>query len=148
MKELDTSLGGSGRDFSKTVFEMVQKARSGPPAARQEALNDLFGRYWKPAYHYLRVAWAKSNEDSKDLVQAFFLWLVDGDALSRYDPGRAAFRTYLKSLLRHFVQNHDEALSRLKRGGGVKVLKLDDLDAPLEGSLPDPRQTDPDEAYQ
>lgn len=147
MNPLETSIGGQNPDFSGTVLDLVRRAGADSTGIRQEALNDFCRRYWKPVYHYLRAAWAKSNEDAKDLSQAFFLSLVDGEALRRYDPQRAAFRTFLKSLLRHFVQNHDEAMARLKRGGGQKILALDDLEMPLEGIVPDPRQASPDDAF-
>ena len=114
----DTSLGGSRSDFPETVLDVVRKAADGAP-------DEFCRRYWKPVYHYFRVSWARSNEDAKDLAQAFFLWLSDPRVLKRYDPARAGFRTYLKSLLRHFVQHHDEALGRLKRGGGKIALPLD-----------------------
>ena len=147
MKPGDTSLGGAQKDFAQTVGGMVQRACDPSTQVRQEALNDLCRRYWKPVYHHLRVGWAKSNENAKDLTQAFFLWLLDGGALNRYEPGRASFRTFLKSLLRHFVQNQDEALSRLKRGGGVEFLRLEDPSAPLQGVLENPRAVDPDDAF-
>jgi RNA polymerase sigma-70 factor (ECF subfamily) len=140
----DTSLGGTQRDFSKTVQEMIRQACDPSPGVRQEGLNELCRRYWKPVYHHLRVGWAKSNENAKDLTQAFFLWLVEGGALGRFDPVRASFRTFLKSLLRHFVQNQEEALARLKRGGGVHVVPLGEPGSPLVEDL---RSVDPDEAF-
>ena len=143
----DTSLGGSQREFAKTVGGMVQRACDPSAEVRQEGLNDLCRRYWKPVYYHLRVGWAKSNDAAKDLTQAFFLWLVESGSLSRYEPQRASFRTFLKSLLRHFVQNQDEALHRLKRGGGVSILALEDPGAPLEGLLANPGAVDPDEAF-
>lgn len=132
----DTSLGGSRKDFPKTAWELIS-------GAGREGLEELCRRYWKPVYHYLRVGWARSNEDAKDLTQAFFLWLLEEEErVKRYEPGRAAFRTYLKSLLKHFVQDHDKAAHRLKRGGGVRLL---DLDGPM--ALPDPKAADPEQAF-
>src|SRR5215813_14423386 len=113
----DTSLGGTQKDFAKTAWGVIQRARDSSPQVRQDGLNDLCRRYWKPVYHFLRVGYSKNNEDAKDLTQAFFLWLSEGEALRRYEPERASFRTYLKTLLRHFVLNQQEAMSRLKRGG-------------------------------
>ncbi|HLF92825.1 MAG TPA: sigma-70 family RNA polymerase sigma factor [Planctomycetota bacterium] len=129
----DTSLGGSQKDFPKTAWELI----AGPGRA---GLEELCRRYWKPVYHYLRVGWARSNEDAKDLTQAFFLWLVEEELVKRYEPGRAAFRTYLKSLLKHFVQDHDKAAHRLKRGGGLRMLGLDE-------AVPDSKSTDPEQAF-
>lgn len=147
MKSGDTSLGGPARGFPATVWEDLRHAQSATPDTRRKALGELCGRYWKPIYRHLRIAWAKSNEDAKELTQAFLLWLIEGDALERYQPGRASFRTYLKSLLRHFIQHHDEALHRLKRGGGIDICSLQDGDSPMADALEDPRRIDPEEAF-
>ena len=127
---------------------MIERARDDSPQVRQAGLDELARSYWKPVYHYLRVAWAKSNEDAKDLTQAFFLWLTDRQALARYAPERGSFRTFLKALLRHFVQHHDQALDRIKRGGGRVFLPLDADDASLAGIVPDPKALSPDDAFE
>ena len=117
----DTSLGGPEGDFPETVLDVVRLS------------SDAFCRaYWKPVYHYFRVAWRTSNVDAQDLAQAFFLRLSDPAVLAKYDPERAAFRTFLKGLLRHFALHHDEALGRLKRGGGRAAVPLDGLEVPDE----------------
>ena len=108
MRSQDTSLGGPGANFAETAWGMVERARDTSPEIRQGGLEELSRSYWKPVYHYLRVAWAKSNEDAKDLAQAFFLWLTDRQALKKYTPERGSFRTFLKALLRrieaHFAK--------------------------------------------
>jgi len=147
MNSGDTSLGGAQKEFSKTVAGIVRRACDPSQEVRQEGLNDLCRRYWKPVYHHLRVGWARSNDNAKDLTQAFFLWLVEDGALGRYDPQRASFRTFLKTLLRHFVQNQDQALGRLKRGGGLKFLAWEGPEASLEGVVADPQALDPDAAF-
>src|SRR5262252_4981622 len=98
----ETSLGGAGRDFPKTAGDMLSKVLDSSTGVRRAGFEDLSRRYWKPVYYYVRLAWAKTNEDAKDLSQAFFLWLTEGDTLRRYQPERASFRAYLKSLLKHF----------------------------------------------
>jgi RNA polymerase sigma-70 factor (ECF subfamily) len=143
----ETSLGGEQRAFPETLWEVVRRAGDRSEAERRKGLEDLARIYWKPVYSYFRLSWSRSNEDCKDLVQAFFLWLFEGDALAKYDPARGRFRAFLKSLLKHFVQHHDEAMGRLKRGGGVTLLQLDDGDRSLESQIPDPRFNDPDAAF-
>ncbi|HYE98890.1 MAG TPA: hypothetical protein VEJ18_08265 [Planctomycetota bacterium] len=142
MKSGETSLGGAARSFPETVWEVV-----GPSARTGERLDALVRAYWKPVYGYVRAVWRRSNEDGKDLVQAFFAWLLESGALAKYDPARGRFRPFLKSLLRHFVQHQDEALGRLKRGGGVALLPLDDGLARLDAQLADPRYQDPESAF-
>jgi RNA polymerase sigma factor (sigma-70 family) len=143
----DTSLGGIHRDFPKTAWELLASAREDAGEPGRASLEDLCRLYWKPVYHYLRVGWSRSNDDAKDLTQAFFLWLVEDDLVKRYDPERAAFRTFLKSLLKHFVQDHDKASRRLKRGGGVRTLDLDREMALSGGPPADPKASDPERAF-
>lgn len=142
MRNQDTSLGGPAVKFAQTAWGMVDRARDASPAVRQAGLDELAKSYWKPVYHFLRVAWAKSNEDAKDLAQAFFLWLADQEALQRYEAGRGSFRAFLKSLLRHFVQHHDEAMARLKRGGGRVKIPVEDL------AVVHSREASPEEAFE
>ncbi len=94
------------------------------------ALETLCVRYWKPVYSFLRISWAKSNDDAKDLTQAFFLALLEDPALRRFDPARGGFRPYLKTLLRRFASREERDRLRLKRGGGAKIL-------PLAGEVPE-----------
>jgi RNA polymerase sigma-70 factor (ECF subfamily) len=138
----DTSLGGSAPSFPRTALDLIRGMGDASTGVRRGSLEELCRLYWKPLYHYLRVGRAKSNEDAKDLTQAFFIWLMEKEPLKRYDPGRGSFRTYMKSLLRHFVQHQDEALQSLKRGGGIRLLDLD-----LPGGPADSRETDPDRAF-
>jgi RNA polymerase sigma-70 factor (ECF subfamily) len=147
MNSRETSLGGEQRAFPETLWEVVRRAGNRSDAERRQALEELGRLYWKPVYCYFRLSWSRPNEECKDLVQGFFLWLFEGDALEKYDPTRGRFRAYLKSLLKHFVQHNDEALGRIKRGGGVTVLPLDDGDRSLEAQLADPRFKDPDAAF-
>jgi RNA polymerase sigma-70 factor (ECF subfamily) len=148
MRKGDTSLGGIQKDFPKTTWAFVSQARDLAAPARRAGLEELCRRYWKPVYHYLRTAWARSNEDAKDLAQAFFLWLIEGDAVRQYAPERASFRRYLRLLLNHFVQDQDKAVQRLKRGGGVRVVPLDADLPPLKEMLEDPQAADPERAFQ
>ncbi len=123
--------GVRGRSFPRPRGGPVSRVRK-EHAQRQQGLDDLCARYWKPIYGYVRRAWRKSNEDAKDLTQAFFLWLVDGEVLKKYDPGQGSFRFYLKGLLCGYVSNHKQAVRRLKRGGNVPRVTLDE-----ELGLPD-----------
>lgn len=124
MRAGDTSLGGGERAFPETTLGFAGGLGDpdGPGWAR--ALETLCVRYWKPVYSYLRMSWAKSNDDAKDLTQAFFLELLEDPALRRFDPRRGGFRAYLKTLLRRFASKEDRDRLRLKRGGGTRILSL------------------------
>jgi RNA polymerase sigma factor (sigma-70 family) len=129
MNSGDTTLGGGDKAFPETTLGFAGGLRNPATADYTRSLETLCSRYWKPVYSYIRIAWAKTNEDAKDLTQAFFAWLVEEDALRKYDPARGGFRAYLKVLLRRFVGHAERDLHRLKRGGGARVFSLDG-DAP------------------
>jgi RNA polymerase sigma factor (sigma-70 family) len=137
----ETRAGGDQRAFPETVGGLIGRLTSAESS--ESALEELCRAYWKPVYHWMRVRWSKSNDDAKDLTQAFFLWALENQPFDRYDPGRGTFRAFLKSLLTHFVQHQQEALGRLKRGGGLKFFPVDDQKDRLAG----PEETDPGRAF-
>lgn len=142
----DTSLGGPDKVFPQTRWSLVWNLSEAESAQFREAIDVLCARYWKPVYTYVRIAWAKSNEDAKDLTQSFFAWLIEGDALKKYAPERGGFRTYLKLLLTRFLGHHDRDAHRIKRGGDRKLVAIETIEE-THGSLPDPRSSDPSAAF-
>ena len=138
MNRDDTSLGGAPAGFTETLWQSVRRAADSSPALRRRGLEELCARYWKPIYRYIRIAWRKSNEDAKDLTQAFCLWLVEGEAVRKYEADRGSFRAFLKTLIKHFVLHQEEALHRLKRGGGVAIHALETVDSPEGAAGLDP----------
>ena len=146
-KGMDTTMGGAGRSFPETTMGLVRSLSTPVQPRFQDAVHELCRRYWKPIYYYVRLSWAKSNEDAKDLTQAFFAWLLQGDALRKYRPERGGFRGYFKVLLRRFVGHQEAASVRLKRGGGASVVALDDGVPSLQEILPDPGTRDPEKVF-
>jgi len=148
MRDSDTNIGGKNRTLPETDSDLVPGLRAPDPDVRRVAFEDLCQRYWKPVYLYLRTGWAKTNEDAKDLTQAFFLWLLESGAVGGYDAGRGTFRRYLKVMLRSFVSHQEKALSALKRGGGVRILSLEGSMPQVEEVIADPALVDPEKAFE
>ncbi len=148
MKFDETNMGGEQRSFGETAHDMVAGLRNPNGPEYKKAFEDFCRRYWKPVYAYVRAGWAKGNEESKDLTQAFFLWLAEGDALRKFEPERGSLRRFLRVLLRSFIGHDEVALARLKRGGGAKVVSLDAGAAEFESLVPDPRSPDPEANYE
>jgi RNA polymerase sigma factor (sigma-70 family) len=144
----DTSLGGPIKGFPETRTTLVEGLRSADPDERRKAFEALCTNYWKSVYSYVRIAWAKGNEEAKDLTQAFLLWLLEGEALDRFESERGSFRGYLKVLLRSFVGHQAAALGRLKRGGGKLTLSLDGEAMGIDRFLSESRVSDPEEAFE
>jgi DNA-directed RNA polymerase specialized sigma24 family protein len=148
MKFDETNMGGEQRTFAETAHDMVVGLRNPGGPDYKKAFDDFCRRYWKPVYAYIRASWGKGNEESKDLTQAFFLWLAEGDALRKFEPERGSLRRFLRVLLRSFIGHDEVALARLKRGGGTRVVSLDAGAAELENLVPDPRSPDPEANYE
>jgi RNA polymerase sigma-70 factor (ECF subfamily) len=144
-RNADTELGA--REFPVTSWSLVAGMNDSSTGARRQALESLCHRYWKPVYHYVRRAWSKAAEDAKDLTQAFFLQIMEGDALRRYAPERGGFRTYLKVLLRGFAADQHDAMTALKRGGAARILTLDAPEASLRDLVPDGQTVAPEELF-
>jgi RNA polymerase sigma factor (sigma-70 family) len=121
----DTKIGGPSGKFPATRWSAVLAARSDDPAERSRALETIAGTYWKPIYNYLRIRWAKSNEDAKDLTQDFFAKLFEKEYLDGFDPSKARLRTFLRICADRFAANDAKASKRLKRGGGALHVSLD-----------------------
>ena len=140
--EMDTA-GGGRRDLPSIRWSLVAGLQRGTVSARRDALGHLFERYSKPIYHYIRLKWSKSPDDARDLTEDFFVALLEGDALQRFEPGRSSFRNYLKGILRNFAADQFDAARALKRGGGVKVVSMPDV---LHDVVPDAAAVDPEKA--
>jgi RNA polymerase sigma factor (sigma-70 family) len=127
----DTDIGGARARFPATARSLVAGlaglagATGDDPVARQRSFGALIAAYWKPVYKHVRVRWLRSNEDAKDLTQAFFARAMEKGFFDAYDPARARFRTFLRMCLDRFVANEAQAERRRKRGGDAQILSLD-----------------------
>ena len=109
MKPNDTSMGGLPRSFPTTIWSDILAAGDVASPRHREALERLVPTYWKPVYAYIRLAWHKSVDDSKDFTQEFFSRFLEAGYLSRLRPERGSFRAYLKRALRHFLVDSKRA---------------------------------------
>jgi len=139
------SHGASGA-FPATRASVVRDLGSVDPARRAAAHDALARSYWRPVYVYIRLRWRRSAEDAQDLTQEFFTRAFEREYLSRYDPAKARFRTFVRTCLDGFLANEDKAAGRLKRGGGFTITGVDfarfdaDLAAHARSDDPDPER--------
>lgn len=134
-RDPDTVHGGSQREFPTTLWDDLS---SGGDAAWDRIVLG----YWKPVYAYIRRFWRKGNEEAKDLCQAYFAWLVERGKIT---PGVTRFRAYLKRTLLHFLTDARRHEGRIKRGGGVRLVSLEQIDPARMG--PEASQRTPEEEF-
>jgi len=131
----DTGIGGSRRAYPTTRRSAIVAIRSGDAESRRRALDAVAAAYWKPVYTTIRIRWQRSNEDAKDLTQAFFVRATERDLFASYDPEKGTFRTFVRTCLDRFLANEVKAEGRLKRGGGTISQSIDDGSQPLRDDL-------------
>jgi len=93
-----TSMGGRDYQFPPTEWtKILDQLR------RESLYSELYARYWKPLYFYLRGR-GFTNEEAKDLVQGFFTDKVLGQALiQKADRARGKFRSFLLTAVRNYA---------------------------------------------
>jgi DNA-directed RNA polymerase specialized sigma24 family protein len=92
---------------------------------RRSGFETLTTVYWKPVFKYIRLKWRAEPEDAADLTQSFFLRAFEKEYFRSFDPGKARFRTFLRTCVDRFVANSRKSDRRLKRGGAIAFVGLD-----------------------
>jgi RNA polymerase sigma-70 factor (ECF subfamily) len=84
--------------------------------------------YWYPLYVFVRRK-GNSHEDASDLTQAFFAKFLEKRYLKSVDASLGKFRTFLLTSMTHFLTNEWDKTQAQRRGGGARVLSLDEAAA-------------------
>lgn len=128
--------------FHTTRWTRVCLAKADSDDGRR-ALAELCDAYYEPVVAFLRCE-LRDAEAARELSQAFFARMLAGGTIGAAAPERGRFRSYLLGAAKHFLSHEREAVRRMKRGGGVVPVALDDESV---GALPDPGQVSPDVAF-
>jgi RNA polymerase sigma-70 factor (ECF subfamily) len=118
----------SAATFPTTHWSRVLCAGDPIDPEGRDALERLCRDYWYPLYAFARRQ-GVDREDAGDLVQAFLTDLIERRDLTKADPSRGRFRSFLRTSCAHFMshaRDHDRAL---KRGGGRAPVSIDRQDA-------------------
>lgn len=125
----------SDAGFPHTQLSVLRAAGSEDPEVRRAALDVLAAVYWRPVYARYRIKWRAEAADAEDLAQEFFARALGDGLFEGYDPGRAKFRTYLRTCADRFAANARRDQRRLKRGGATTVVSIDAAGAERELEL-------------
>jgi RNA polymerase sigma factor (sigma-70 family) len=115
------------RWFTTTHWSVVLTAREGDAPDAVVALEKLCRTYWPPLYAYIRREGYDAT-DAEDLTQQFFLRLFERELLQHLRHQRGKFRSFLLTLLKHFLLDERGKSASQKRGGGKAFLSLDETD--------------------
>jgi len=99
---------GAGR-FATTHWSVVLAAGEPESTRHHQALEALCNTYWFPLYVYLRRQGSDAHQ-AEDYTQAFLAFLLEKQALSKADPKRGRFRSFLLASLKNFLANEREVM--------------------------------------
>ena len=126
VKAIPGTLQEGGAPFRSTHWSVVLlAAQSESPEAAEQAMTKFCHDYWPPLYAFLRRR-GHPSADAQDLTQAFFASLLEHKTLGRATREKGRLRTYLLGSLQHFLANEYDRAQTLKRGGGQRIVSLDD----------------------
>jgi RNA polymerase sigma-70 factor (ECF subfamily) len=111
--------------FSTTHWSVVLNARDAANPAADEAMERLCQTYWYPLYCYVRKR-GRRPEEAEDLTQEFFARLLAKNYLRSLDRQKGKFRWFLLAAIEHFLANDWRRDQCQKRGGGRRVISLDE----------------------
>ena len=115
--------------FPDTRLSQVLALSSDDPSLRSRAVDLVVAAYRGPVIAVLRKQWSLEVEDAEDLAHDFFAHALEREWLVRYDREKGRFRTFIRKCLQDFANTRYEASRRLKRGGHLTAVTLDDAHA-------------------
>ena len=143
----DSETKAHGGTFATTHWSVVLAAAQQDAPQASEALERLCRTYWYPLYAYLRRR-GYAHEDAEDLVQGFFLYLLDRQVLRSVEREGGRFRSFLLGTLKHFVSDQKDKASAQKRGGDRQLISWELAEAEHR-FLREPAEEDsPDRLYE
>jgi DNA-directed RNA polymerase specialized sigma24 family protein len=147
MKAIPGTLQEGGASFQTTHWTLVLQAGQGESSvSREKALSQFCESYWPPLYAFLRHR-RYAPADAQDLVQAFFVHLLEKNILEYADREKGRLRTFLLSSLQNFLINEHERATTLKRGGNFRILSLDEFLPEIEATMPAAAHLDDTSCY-
>lgn len=132
----------SGKEFCTTRWTQVSRAKADSPEGRR-ALADLCNAYYEPVTTFLRCE-LRDADAAREVAHDFFAHLLAGSGIAHAEQERGRFRSFLLGAVKHFVSNRRAAGRRLKRGGRVENISINDTEA---FSVPDAGMLSPDAAF-
>lgn len=112
--------------FPETRVSLVIALSSDDPSLRARAVDLVVSAYRTPVIAVLLRQWSLDLADAEDLAHDFFAHALEREWLARYDRDKGRFRTFLRKCLQDFASTRHEAANRLKRGGHLVGVSLED----------------------
>jgi RNA polymerase sigma-70 factor (ECF subfamily) len=104
---------------------LVLRAGGEHTKASSKALDELCQAYREPLREFARRCRQPDPDRAEDLVQGFFLHLLERNGIGAADPARGQFRKFLQKALINYANNLYNAETAQKRDGRAHFVKTD-----------------------
>ena len=125
--------GPKHKTFIMTCWTEIRAAMTLDPKRRSKATGRIMEWYRKPVYLYL-LKKGNNHDKISDLVQGFFVKVIERGLIQQADPDKGRFRSLLFTALDRYACDEYEKEVTLKRRPTGGVNSLDAFDASF--SLP------------
>lgn len=112
--------------FPETRVSLVVALSSDDASLRSRAVDLVVTAYRAPVIAVLQHQWSLDLPDAEDLAHDFFAHALEREWLARYEREKGRFRSFLRKCLQDFATTRHEAAHRLKRGGHLTGVSLED----------------------
>lgn len=133
--------------FPTTEWSLVLSAAKDPGAEPHEALARLCEAYWFPLYAYVRRR-GYSTEDAQDVVQLYFLRLIETRFIDAAKPHAGRFRAFLLHTMKQFLIDRKRREQAARRGGGQLPIRIDSAAAESRVGAAISDRTTPEDEYE
>lgn len=121
--------------FPDTRVSLVLDLSSDDAPTRARAVDLVVNAYRSPVIAVLRKQWSLDLPDAEDLAHDFFAHALEREWLARYDRNKGRFRTFLRTCLQDFARTAHEAAHRLKRGGHLTAVPIEETSASTDADV-------------
>jgi RNA polymerase sigma factor (sigma-70 family) len=133
--------------FATTHWSVVLQAGDSHSPEADSAMERLCKTYWYPLYAFVRRK-GHSHDDASDLTQAFFARFLEKRPLRSADAALGKFRTFLLASMANFLMNEWDKSQAQRRGGGQRLISLDDASAEERYRLERADQSTPETLFE
>lgn len=127
---------GQSGVFATTHWSVVLAAAQPDAPGHDAALEQLCQTYWYPVYGFIRRR-GSPPADAEDLTQEFFARLLAKEWLASVEENGNRFRSFLLTMVSRFLANQYDRSTAAKRGGGVRLLQLEQAENRFQAEAPD-----------
>jgi len=110
--------------FPITRWSVVYDAGGQDISLTRNAMATLYEAYWPPLYAYVRRK-GHDRDESRDLIQSFFIHVMEDDCLRNVSQEHGRFRAFLLVCLKNFISDEHRRRAAVKRGSGQPDFSLD-----------------------